>query len=189
MTKLKHILFSIMLIAPVSYSADNPKADGAPKAEDKTPAAVFMSAQWATQACAAWNADEDLTTKLFKSGWVKNAGKRGYKIMQIYRKDCDKSPRVEMHIAVRDDKAMCVYGGTSKTPEDQLDGGVDYKMWALDKHWERMGNGKDGPMKAMMFSRLKFKGPKMEAMRNMGPFAGFLLLTGKVPSDRSSCPK
>ncbi len=39
-----------------------------------------------------------------------------------------------------------------------------------------------------MLFRLKFKGPKWEAMKNMGPFENFLLLTGKVPSDASSCP-
>ena len=51
-----------------------------------------------------------------------------------------------------------------------------------------MGDGRDGPMKAMMFGRLHFKGPKMEAMGNMGPFAKFLTLTGKVDSDRTKCP-
>jgi hypothetical protein len=44
-------------------------------------------------------------------------------------------------------------------------------------------------MKAMTFGRLGFKGPKMEAMGNMGPFSNFLLLVGKVESDASSCPK
>jgi putative sterol carrier protein len=51
-----------------------------------------------------------------------------------------------------------------------------------------MGEGKYGPMKAMMLRRLKFTGPKMEAMGNMGPFTNFLLLVGTVPSDTSSCP-
>jgi putative sterol carrier protein len=43
-------------------------------------------------------------------------------------------------------------------------------------------------MKAMMFGRLNFEGPKMEAMGNMGPFANFLLLVGKVPGDWAACP-
>ncbi len=37
-----------------------------------------------------------------------------------------------------------------------------------------MGAGKYGPMKGMMFRRLSFDGPKMEAMNNMGPFKSFL---------------
>ena len=41
----------------------------------------------------------------------------------------------------------------------------------------------------MAFGRLGFKGPKMEAMGNMGPFSNFLRLVGKVESDVSSCPK
>jgi hypothetical protein len=41
----------------------------------------------------------------------------------------------------------------------------------------------------MSFGRLGFKGPKMEAMGNMGPFGNFLLLVGKVPADAKSCPK
>jgi len=44
-------------------------------------------------------------------------------------------------------------------------------------------------MRAMMFGRLKFDGPMMEAMGNMGPFANFLLLSGKVATDYSTCPK
>jgi putative sterol carrier protein len=43
-------------------------------------------------------------------------------------------------------------------------------------------------MGAMATGKLKFKGPKMEAMGVMGPFASFLELTGKVPSDRTACP-
>ena len=46
-----------------------------------------------------------------------------------------------------------------------------------------MGKGEYGPMKAMMLGRLGFDGPMLEAMGNMGPFANFLLLVGKVPSE------
>ena len=63
----------------------------------------------------------------------------------------------------------------------------DYVMWANTKRWIEMGKGEYGPMKAMMFGRLKFKGPMWEAMKNMDPFSSFLLLTGKVDSDFSSC--
>jgi putative sterol carrier protein len=53
-----------------------------------------------------------------------------------------------------------------------------------------MGEGKFGcgAMGAMMTGKLKFEGPKMEAMGVMGPFDSFLLLTGKVPGDKASCP-
>lgn len=44
-------------------------------------------------------------------------------------------------------------------------------------------------MGAMMTGKLKFQGPKAEAMGVIGPFDSFLLLAGKVPGDTSSCPK
>jgi hypothetical protein len=40
----------------------------------------------------------------------------------------------------------------------------------------------------MMFGRLSFSGPKMEAMSVMGPFESFLLLVGKVPGETDRCP-
>ncbi len=148
---------------------------------------VFMSSEWAVEACKAWNADVTLTKELKKSGWVENDNNRGYKVMQIYRSDCTDSPRVEMQIAEKNDQATCIYGGWAKS--EKLDSSIDYVMHAKDKHWLRMGDGRDGPMKAMMLFRLRFQGPYGEAMGNMGPFKSFLLLTGKVASDRSSCPK
>jgi putative sterol carrier protein len=48
--------------------------------------------------------------------------------------------------------------------------------------------GMYGPMRAMMFGRLKFDGPYGEAMSNMGPFESFLLLVGKVPGETTACP-
>jgi putative sterol carrier protein len=106
--------------------------------------------------------------------------------MQIYRADCPNSARIEMQIALKDAKAQCVYGGASRTTK--LDGGADYLMWAETPRWREMGAGDYGPMKAMMFGRLHFEGPKMEAMSNMGPFENFLLLVGKVPGDWAACP-
>lgn len=147
-------------------------------------APVLMSAQWAQSACDAWNADAVLTDKL--DGWLKNDKGRGYKVMQIYRSDCENSPKVEMRIENKDGKAWCVYGGAVE--HNDLDSGADYLMHADTKRWQEMGAGEYGPMKAMMFSRLKFSGPKMEAMGNMGPFGNFLMLVGKVDSDASSCP-
>ena len=166
---------------------------GAQAAEETAPAPaeaakpVFMSAEWAGQACDAWNRDPVLTDKLVESEWVDNDGKRGFKVMQIYRLDCPTSPRVEMRVSKKDGKALCVYGGKVETAK--LDSGMDYVMYADTSRWEEMGRGDYGPMRAMMFRRLKFDGPMMEAMGNMGPFANFLLLTGKVATDRTTCPK
>jgi len=148
--------------------------------------AVAMSAPFAEAMCSAWNADASLTDGLAESGWAKNDGGRGYKAMQIYRSDCPKSARIEMQIALKDNKAQCIYGGTAKSKA--LDAGTDYLMWAETPKWREMGSGSLGPMRAMMFGSLNFEGPKMEAMGNMGPFGGFLMLVGKVPGDWSACP-
>jgi putative sterol carrier protein len=145
-----------------------------------------MSAAWAQSMCSAWNADTTLTDKLVESGWMKNDGGRGYKAMQVYRADCPKSARIELQVALKADKAQCVYGGSART--DKLDGGADYLMWAETPRWQEMGAGEYGAMKAMMLGRLNFEGPKMEAMGNMGPFGNFLLLVGKVPGDWTACP-
>ncbi len=145
-----------------------------------------MSAPWAQAMCTAWNADATLTAKLVESGWIKNDAGRGFKAMQIYRGDCANSERIEMRIALKDDKAQCVYGGAATTKK--LDRGADYLMWAETPRWREMGAGEYGPMKAMMFGRLNFEGPRMEAMGNMGPFESFLLLVGKVPGEWTGCP-
>jgi putative sterol carrier protein len=147
---------------------------------------VAMSPAWAEAMCAAWNADSTLTLKLVESDWIKNDAGRGYKVMQIYRGDCPKSPRIELQVALKDNKAQCTYGGAAKSAK--LDGGADYLMWAETTRWREMGAGEYGPMRAMMFGRLNFEGPKFEAMGNMGPFSSFLLLVGKVPGDWASCP-
>lgn len=176
------IVTSLLLSAAATgFAADEPTPAGQ---SGKT---IFMSAEWAKQACDAWNRDPVLTDKLGESGWIDNDGKRGFKTMQIYRMDCAGSPRVEMRIAKKDGKAMCTYGGKVETTN--LDSGLDYVMYADTARWEEMGRGDYGPMRAMMFGNLKFQGPKMEAMGNMGPFENFLVLTGKVASDRSTCPK
>lgn len=148
-------------------------------------APVLMSAEWAAEACEAWNNDPVLTEQLVEK-WIKNDRGRGYKVIQIYRMDCADSPKVELRLAEKDNKVMCTYGGNVKAAE--LDKKSDYLMWAKTHRWQEMGAGKYGPMRAMMLFRLKFKGPKWEAMNHMGPFKNFLLLTGKVPSDAASCP-
>ncbi len=149
-------------------------------------APVLMNDEWVKAACTAWNADATLTSGLFESGWAANDKKRGYKVLQVARNDCKASPRVELRIAAKDGKAMCISGQRSA---DKLDLDVDYAMTADTKRWVEMGKGEYGPMRAMMFGRLSFDGPMGEAMGNMGPFENFLLLVGKVPGDTAGCPK
>lgn len=166
------LLAGALLLATASAQASDP---------------ILMSAEWGTAACAAWNADPVLTRDLVESGWIKNDKGRGFKVMQVYREDCGKKPTVELRVSLKDGAAHCVYGGAVQTT--QLDSGADYVMFADTARWQEMGRGEYGPMKAMAFGRLGFKGPKMEAMGNMGPFSNFLLLVGKVKSDVGSCPK
>lgn len=147
---------------------------------------VLMSADWVKQACEEWSKDPVLTDELQKSGWTKNDKGRGYKVIHIYRTDCPNDPRVELKIQGGDKKATCIYGGAVT---QQPDTSVDYIMHAKTSRWKEMGNGDYGPMRAMMFGRLKFDGPMWEAMKNMEPFTNFLLLIGKVPSDMSKCNK
>ena len=148
-------------------------------------AAPLMSADWANQACQYWNTNPALTTELAEK-WAKNDGGRGYKIIHMYRTDCGENTKVEMTISTATGKTLCTYAGPIKHAELNYD--MDYKMHAETKRWHEMGAGEYGPMRAMMFGRLKFEGPKGEAMRVMGPFEQFLLIPGKVPGD-DSCPK
>jgi putative sterol carrier protein len=152
-----------------------------------TAAPVLMSAEWAREACVAWNADATLTAGLHESGWAANDRKRGYKVLRVARADCAAGPLAELHIAPRDGRAQCVEGGAAQAAA--LDFGVDYLMTAETRRWHEMGRGEYGPMRAMMFGRLSFEGPMVEAMGNMGPFESFLLLVGKVPGEAGSCPK
>lgn len=150
---------------------------------------TFMDAQWAQQMCNQWNQNQTLTTDLGgKEGWVANNGGKGYKALQMYRDGCGASTRVELDIAPKDGKAMCIYGGPVKTTK--LNSSVDYLMHASDADWTCMGKGTwgCGAMGAMMSGKLQFEGPKMEAANVMGPFGDFLLLTGKVASSKASCP-
>lgn len=147
-------------------------------------AAPLMSADWANQACQYWNTNPALTTELAEK-WTKNDAGRGYKIIHMYRTDCGEATKVEMTISTKGGKTTCVYAGPIQHAELNYD--VDYKMHAETKRWHEMGNGEYGPMRAMMFSRLKFEGPKGEAMKVMGPFEQFLLIPGKVKGD-DACP-
>ncbi|MFP5408780.1 MAG: SCP2 sterol-binding domain-containing protein [Gammaproteobacteria bacterium] len=147
-------------------------------------APAMMSAEWTAQACDAWNKDATLTNGL-ASDWIKNDKGRGHKIIHLYRTDCGETTKTEMRISAKDGKAMCVYGGAVQSTN--LDLGADYVMHATSQRWNEMGAGEYGPMKAMMFGRLKFSGPKMEAMSVMGPFEAFLRLPGKIEGDKA-CP-
>ena len=144
----------------------------------------MMSPEWTAQACDAWNKDPALTKGLAEK-WIANDKGRGYKIIHLYRTDCGETTQTEMKIMPRDGKAMCVYGGAVQNAN--LDYAVDYTMHADTSRWNEMGAGEYGPMRAMMMGRLKFTGPKMEAMSVMGPFEAFLRLPGKIPGDKA-CP-
>lgn len=145
---------------------------------------ILMSSDWASQTCEAWNEEDSLKTGL--ATWIENDADRGYKILRLYRTDCDDSPWVELKISSHDGEARCAEGGAMSGAA--LDADVDYLMHATTDRWLQMGQGEYGPMKAMMFRRLKFGGPKWEAMKNMGPFASFLELVSAVESDATTCP-
>ncbi|MBO0615191.1 SCP2 sterol-binding domain-containing protein [Thiothrix fructosivorans] len=153
-------------------------------------AAEFMDAAWAKQACAAWNADSNLTSGLMDAdgySWIKNDNKRGYKLVQMYRTACGESTKVQLNITLEGDKATCSYGGA---PDGKaMDASYDYLMHATDADWICMGEGKFGcgAMGAMSTGKLKFTGPKIEAMKVMGPFEHFLQLTGKVAGTKTEC--
>ena len=153
-----------------------------------TAAPVFMSADWAREACTAWNADAKLGKNLFDSGWAANTKSRGYKLLRVARRDCPSTgPKAEMRIEPKDGRAICAQGVIAGSAP--LDTDADYFMTADTARWLEMGRGEYGPMKAMMLGRLSFDGPMGEAMGNMGPFEGFLQLVGNVPGDTGSCPK
>jgi putative sterol carrier protein len=148
-------------------------------------AAPLMSDDWASKACEQWNATPVLLDGL-SGDWVKNDGGKGFKVIHLYRTECGEPSQVEMRVALKDNKAMCVYGG--KVEITTLNSSVDYTMHASTVRWGEMGRGEYGPMRAMMFGRLEFDGPKLEAMGVMAPFESFLLLVGKVPGDATTCP-
>lgn len=149
-------------------------------------AETLMSEQWTAKACEQWNKTPGLTDELADK-WIKNDGGKGFKVIHLYRSECGEASRSELRIAAKDGKAVCSYGGKVETVT--LDASVDYVMHATTEKWGEMGRGEYGPMRAMMFGRLAFNGPKLEAMSVMGPFENFLLLVGKVEGDGTACPK
>lgn len=158
---------------------------------------VYMDAAWAKKACAAWNASTILTQQLANTDseeddgyqWAKNNADRGYKLVQMYRTSCGANSRIQLTIQEQGGKAMCVRSG--KPDGKAMNFKVDYLMHASDKNWGCMGRGSFGcgAMGAMMSGKLKFQGPKVEAMKVMEPFESFLKVAGKVPGDKTSCPQ
>jgi putative sterol carrier protein len=150
-----------------------------------TQAAPLMSAEWAQQACQLWNTTPSLTNDLFGKPWLANDAGRGYKIVQMYRKDCGAATRTELKIEPKDGKAICTYGGKPQTAG--FNGDKDYVMMASTKSWKEMGAGEYGPKSGMFFHGFRFDGPYAEAMGVMGAFEAFVLFPGKIPGD-DSCP-
>jgi putative sterol carrier protein len=160
----------------------------------------FMDEAWAGKACEKWNQNQTLTKELYQIeteegdgySWVGNDGDRGYKIVQIYRTDCGESTKIQLNIVSENEQAICKYGG--KPDGKALDSGLDYVMHANDEDWACMGEGRFGcgAMGAMMSGKLKFKGPKFEAMKVMSPFEAFLQMTddvdGASKTGEENCP-
>ncbi len=142
---------------------------------------VFMDGEWAKAFCEVWNNTPTLVEELGKNdAWSEVPERKLF----LYRRDCGKDKMVQLTIKNENGKAICVYGGPKKDEKTKH----DFLMYADTKRWLEMGRKEYGPMKAMMFGRLKFKGPKMVAMKNMGPFEAFLDAIDAVESDTSRCP-
>ncbi len=142
---------------------------------------VFMDGEWAKAFCEVWNNTPTLVKELGQSNSWKDVPERK---LFLYRKDCGKDKQVQLTIKNENGQAVCIYGGWKK--DEKTDD--DFLMYADTKRWLEMGRGEYGPMKAMFFGRLKFRGPKMVAMKNMGPFEAFLQAVDEVQSDTSRCP-
>ncbi len=144
-------------------------------------APVFMDGEYAKALCEAWNKTPQLSEQLGKSeSWTAVPERKIF----MYREDCGEAKQIQLTIKNEQGKAVCVYGGPAKDKR----GSNDFLMYAQTQRWLEMGKGEYGPMKAMMFGRLKFEGPKFVAMKNMGPFEAFLKLIDKPPHDASRCP-
>lgn len=142
---------------------------------------VFMDGEWAKAFCEVWNNTPTLVNELGKNdAWSEVPIRKLF----LYRKDCGDGKVVQLTIKNENGKAVCVYGGLKKEEATEN----DFLMYADTGRWLEMGRKEYGPMKAMMFGRLKFSGPKSVAMKNMGPFEAFLDAIDEVKSDTSRCP-
>lgn len=147
---------------------------------------VFLSADWAAEACRLRNQDPILTKHLIDSGWMANDAQRGFKQVRIVRRDCAGSPPAEIRTAVLDEKASCVYGGAARGTDLDLE--ADYLLTASTEHWAAMAAGEYGPMRSILLGILELQGPRQEAMTNLRPLREFLLLTGRVEAETGACP-
>ena len=147
-------------------------------------ASVLMSPDFGSELCEAWNMNDTLTKDL--SDWMDNNLGRGYKVMLMKRNDCESSPMIQLTLQKVDGLVWCTYGGIATHEANDK---ADYIMTADTKHWVEMGNGEYGPAKAMLTGKLKFKGPKGEAMANIKPFGSFLTLIAEPQGDASVCPQ
>ena len=102
-------------------------------------APVLMSADWAKDACAAWNRDPVLTDKLVESEWVKNDKGRGFKVMQVYRSDCGDKPTAEMRIALKDGKAAWIL---ARAPDPQMDAAGFHLQQMVEKSLKALEHNK-----------------------------------------------
>jgi len=122
-------------------------------------APVLMSPPWAAQACEAWNKEPELTGALFESGWVKNDAGRGFKVMQLYRRDCGEQPTAEMRIVAKEDKAICVFGGAVQTAK--LDSGAERRHLSLARDGQgrlRSDAGNDAQPPALLGTEVRGHG-------------------------------
>ena len=166
---LKKLLPSLIIALPVASQA------------------AFMDADWAKKACDAFNADSKITSGLAGDAWIAHDGGRGYKLIELYRTACGEGSKVQLTVENKGGKPVCTYGGA---PDGKaFNKKYDYVMNASDKHWDCMGAGKFGcgAMGAMSTGKLKFTGPKMEAMGVMSPFNAFLKMTGSIGGEKTAC--
>ncbi|NPA32714.1 MAG: sterol-binding protein [Aquificae bacterium] len=142
---------------------------------------VFMDGEWAKEFCELWNKTPELVESLGKSeSWASKPERKLF----LYRKDCGPEKQIQLTIKNENGKAVCVYGGWKKDEKTK----DDFLMYADTKRWLEMGRGEYGPMKAMLFGRLKFEGPRFVAMKNMEPFKVFLDKIDEIEADTTRCP-
>ncbi|RUM48485.1 MAG: SCP-2 sterol transfer family protein [Hydrogenothermus sp.] len=142
---------------------------------------AFMSPEYAKEFCDLWNKTDELTEGLAK--WSKNVREgKEYRSIQFYRTDCGGQEKaIEVHIVNKDGKAVCIYGGKAVDPNP------DFLMYTTTEKWKELADGEFGFMGMGIMTKMTFKGSKIEAMQNMGPFKAFLLNLGKVPHT-DACP-
>ncbi len=142
---------------------------------------VFMGPEYAKDLCDVWNKTPTLVNELGKNEKWSAVSERK---LFLYREDCGDAKQIQLTVRTEGGKAQCVYGGPAKDKRTK----DDFLMYAETKRWLEMGRKEYGPMRAMMFGRLKFEGPKGVAMANMGPFEAFLDIVDSPSHDAGKCP-